>query len=59
MLMFPSAVPHCSEFCMLYRAQVGMFPLSYLKPYGHQACQIIVRRLLSVRLSPSLSTLVT
>lgn len=31
----------CSEFCMLYGAQVGMFPLSYLKPGGHQTCQII------------------
>lgn len=41
MLRLPSAVPHCSEFCMLYGAQEGMFPLSYLKPYGHQACQII------------------
>lgn len=42
MLRFPSAVPCCSEFGLLYGAQVGTFLLSYLKPYGHQpGCQII------------------
>lgn len=39
MLRFPSAVPCCSEFGLLYGAQVGTFPLSYSKPYGHQAAK--------------------
>lgn len=39
MLRFPSAVPCGSEFGLLYGAQVGTFPLSYSKPYGHQAAK--------------------
>lgn len=41
MFRFPSVVPCLQWVWLLYGAQVGMFPLSYLKLYKHQTCQII------------------